>query len=452
MSGLTNKKYLTLFLLFLGVLTYILFGASFSSYFFQDDWFSLQISTVSSILDVFRFFIPRTDVIYYRPLGMQFIFFLFQKLFYFIGIDPLPFRMATFLIHIVNGYLVYRILSFIHKNEKVGMFSAVLYISAAVHFTIFYWAATIAFAMAPFFYFGAFLFFLEKKNKLSLSFFILGLFTNELLITFPAIIFTWSLLQNKKQLKETLWFWVIFACYVGARFILFKPPTTGSYAVEYAPLQILLNFRDYVLWSFNFPEEIHNQFVNWFMLNPVFVKEFFPYIASFGLTLLGFFVLMVVGISHSLYAKDKIMYLKYGVFGVIWFVGTLAPVLFFSNHAFSYYLAIPLLGMFITLFAGLSELMKKNSRLAYGIISVFCLVWIIASYQSIRFNTFIHWAPRRALLSFETLQRLRWEVSQPKRGSALHVPGGDEYIWALSDQHGVQVFFNDPTLKTIYDK
>ncbi len=449
MLGNTKKAYLMLFWICAAFGVFFLFSGSFSSYFFQDDWFSLQISNVSTIGGVLRFFIPRNDVIYYRPLGMQLVFFIFQKLF---GSIPLPFRLATIIIHMSNGYLVGRLLSKFFKNKAISYFGILLYLTAAIHFTVFFWAATIAFVMAPFFYFSAFLFFLENKKKISLALFIFGLLTNELLISFPAVIFLWSMMQRKKQLKNTQWFWFIVFCYIGTRFVLFKPPTTGSYAVAYAPLQILLNFRDYVLWTFNFPEEIHNQFINWFVFNPVFVKEFFPAIASFCVALIAFFVLIITGVISSIGTKLKIAKVQTVAFGSIWFVVTLAPVLFFSSHAFSYYLAIPFLGLLIALFSLIKELIKTHSKIIYGALLIFCIAWVVSSYQSIQFNIFIHWAPRRAEIAYKTLQELQHQNPNPHDNDVFHVPAGDEYHWALSDQHGVQVFFNNPTLKTVYDK
>ena len=144
-------------------LSLTLFYKSFTTYYFQDDWFSLRISNISSFAEFLSFFKPRSDIIYYRPLGMQVPFFISQTLF---GLNPLFFRLITLMLHIFNSWLVYKILNYILKNKKLAIVGFLFYATASSNLTIFYWAATFAFVLAPALYFGSFYAFLKNKHLL----------------------------------------------------------------------------------------------------------------------------------------------------------------------------------------------------------------------------------------------------------------------------------------------
>src|SRR3990167_6930281 len=87
-----------------GYLSLFIYKDAFSSYFFQDDWFSFRISNARTVADLISFFAPRNDVIYYRPLGMQLPFFLMQRIF---GLSPLPYRFLSFFTIISASVVVY---------------------------------------------------------------------------------------------------------------------------------------------------------------------------------------------------------------------------------------------------------------------------------------------------------------------------------------------------------
>ena len=220
-----SKKTLAFFSLS-AVLVFLLFKSAFSSYFFQDDWFSLRISQAYSITDIFRFFLPVKGVVYYRPLGMQVPFFISQTLF---GFTPLPLRIATFSIHLVNGWLVYRLLKKIIGSTSFALASAFLYATSATQMIIFYWAATIAFVLAPFFYLRSVLNFFDKKEWRSWVWFVAGMLVNELLITLPAVVTMYALIKGKLEVKRTVKFWLTALVYFVFRLKIVSFSTTGGY-------------------------------------------------------------------------------------------------------------------------------------------------------------------------------------------------------------------------------
>src|SRR3989344_6564769 len=95
-----SKLYPFLLLSLSFLVAVLLYLPAINGYFFQDDWFTLKISNAENINSFLGFFVPRSDVIYYRPLGMQIPFFLLSSLF---GINPIPFKIFIVLIHLLHA-------------------------------------------------------------------------------------------------------------------------------------------------------------------------------------------------------------------------------------------------------------------------------------------------------------------------------------------------------------
>jgi len=448
----TATLFFGIFALF-GIPIFFLFKSALFGYFFQDDWFSFSISHVSSIIDFFKFFVPRSDVIYYRPLGMQIPFYFVDQLF---GLNPLPFKLATFVIHLVNGMLVYLFIKQFLKQHWTAIIAAFVYLTSANHQIIFYWAATFAFIMAPTFYLGSFILFLQRKINLSLLVFAVGLLANELLITLPSVITTWLLLRRKKeQIKKLVGFWLVTGLYIVFRLTVAHFPTNGGYSLIYDLKQPFITLRNFLLWSLNWPETIQDQFLKFFVLNKLFIQNFSPYIAVFvtvSLLYLVFFIAipLVAIYTHKIKKPD----LAIPFFGLIWFVITLVPVLVFANHAFSYYVPIPLIGLLMAGFYLVKELMTSlNMSKFVQIISllIFSGIWYYSSFINIDLNTKIHWAPQRAAKSSYLVNLLRTKYPiLPPDAVVVVISHDEEYKWALGEQNAVHVLYNAPTISTFY--
>src|SRR3989338_4675351 len=74
--------------------------------FFQDDFFVLVTTKISSLSDIWRLFLPVSEAVYYRPLGIQLYFGLMQ----FAGLgQPIWFHLVSLAVHLLNTYLVYKL-------------------------------------------------------------------------------------------------------------------------------------------------------------------------------------------------------------------------------------------------------------------------------------------------------------------------------------------------------
>jgi 4-amino-4-deoxy-L-arabinose transferase-like glycosyltransferase len=438
-----------------------LYRSSASSYFFQDDWFSLRISDAKNLNDVLTFFIPRSDVIYYRPLGMQVPFFLLSKIF---GINHFPFWALTFITHTINIILVYILSSLLLKKRLIALLISFLYATSAVHFLLFYWFAIYAFMAGPtafFLSFILFILFLNKKKRkyylLSFIVFIIGLLTNEMVATLPAILFVYSLLLRKKIIfKKLLPFFFSVILLFLLRFIIFTPPVTGLYQLGLGR-HIVSNFKTYFFWSFNWSEILTEQMVSIFVFNNKITDQFSFYalfaIVTFTIAVILFYLLPLLFVFRQ---RVKISFSQIG-FGMCWFVIGLSPVLLFSNHKFSYYLPISLVGLLIfsvSLFYSLLRfIFSHNKSFSYFFVVTLIAAWLTISFATVDFNSRIHWAPRRAKLAKALVDAAKIQMaSYGNLTNKIYIPLSSENRLALNNQDGLKVIFGRESIVTVYSR
>jgi hypothetical protein len=450
-SSISKPSLVVLALLFvIAAATILLFWPAFHFYFFQDDWFSLLISNVGSIGDVLRFFLPRTDVVYYRPLGMQVPFYIAQSLF---GINPMPFRVATLSIHFINGIFVFLFLRHFLKLKWLSILGAFFYLTSATHFTIFFWAATFAFVLAPFFYFSSLLSFVFGRKVVAWFLMFIGLFANELLVTLPAILTVLLLLQKKtKQISSLIPYYLLSLGYLGLRLQTNQFSNDQSYALVNSVSQLMRTLRNYYLWLFNWPETISDQFVKFFTLNPVFWAGFKTYVLAYlAITIIWFGLFLLLPLLLLAYRKQLKTVVPLSVFAIVFTIITLSPVLIFSHHAFSYYLPVPLVGIILlSLLLFQKALAKSSKTLKAGLLCLVITAWYFAAYQNIQLNLLVHWAPQRALKAQAIKTKITAAYPRLNDNASVFVGGGDEMKWALGDQNALWVLYHNTTIKTVY--
>lgn len=438
-------------------LSFLVYKSSITAYFFQDDWFSLKISNAKNLTDFFDFFIPRKDVIYYRPLGMQLPFFILRSLF---GINPLPFHAVIFITHATNIAFVYFLIRLIRKDTFTALLAAFMYGISAVHYTTMFWPATYAFVLGPGFLFLSFILYIlsvQKKSQtiqlLSIGIFILGLLTNEITAVLLPILLAYQLYIKKFDFKSLLPYFISVISLIFLRFLIFPPPVSGSYEIGLSK-EILLNLRAYFLWSLNLPEEIKAQFVNLLSLNPQFVKDFNRYFWLFAVT---FFINIIayVVIPFIIMIAKKDRRLNLFLFGISWFLIGLLPVIFFTQHSFSYYLPISLVGLLLSLTVNFKSfidfLYSRNNLLALPLIIIVLINWTVTSVVTIDFNSKIHWAPRRAQLSKMLVDKaLKLYPLGNLDSNYIFVRPSSEYKLSLNNQDAFRVIYNNDDLITAY--
>ena len=427
-----------------------LYRDSFSAYFFQDDWFTLNISSAKNLSDVLKFFIPRIDVIYYRPLGMHLPFFLLKIIF---GINPLPFHLLTFTTHILNIILVFLLIRILIKKEAIALLSSFFYATSTAHYIPFFWSSTYPFVLGPTMFFLSFFLFLKFINTkkeiliaLSFLFFFLGFFINEIVLFLPLVLVTYMIIfQKTKLFKYLIPYFSLSIIFFVVRFFWFPAPFSSDYKLVISK-SILNNLQAYFLWSFNWPEEMKAQMIRFFMFNPKFIQEFKPYFVIFITTLfinlLFFFVIPIVRMKQRILKKDTYRLI---LLGLIWFLIGLIPVLFFPYHLFSYYLPISLAGLLLTI-----AVLLNSTKYSIILILILIINWFLVSATTINFNSQIHWAPRRAKLSKILIEKTIKKYPTVSDGQIIFIRPTSENKLALNDQDGFQVFYDKKTILTVY--
>ncbi len=287
--------------------------------------------------------------------------------------------------------------------------------------------------------------------------FILGLLINELLITLPIILIVWEFLQSKKSkllvnIKRITVFGIPMVLYLLFRLTLAAPTKAVSYTYLNSIKQLLFNIRNYLFWSFNWPDEISNQFITFFKFNPVFLANFKKYVILFSMEtfiILIFFAL--IPLFYLIIKKGQVREIgKIGLIGIIWFVITISPVLYYSQHAFPYYLPIPLVGLLITGLVLYQNWEKQiGEKWSCAILISSLIIWYWSSWTNIRLNEFIHWAPRRSLISKTITKNMLQFYPTLPLNTTVFMPYADENKWALGDQNALKFLYSDD-IRTFY--
>lgn len=454
-----KKSNIIISLLAIIFLTGWLYRSSFDAYFFQDDWFTLRISSIKNLNELFKFFIPRQDVIYYRPLGMQIPFFLLKSLF---GINPQAFHLVTFFTHAINIFLVYFLINSILKKSQLALFTAFIYATSAVHFIPFYWFSTYPFVLGPTAFFMSLWLFMNsqihRKGKLIYLFSViiygLGLLVNEMVITLPAVLFLYLLLfPPRKSFRILIPYFFIAIIILLYRFIFFSVPTKDSYQMSLG-FHIISNLKTYLFWSFNWSEIITEQMVRIFIFNNLVMKDFANYAYFSIFTLVILFLIISLGLFLVVKSKKDKTNWKFIFLGIGWFIIGLSPVLLFSGHKFAYYLPISLVGLLIVfnvLFEPVYLGVRRYSKiLGHYTQILILLLWVLTSIITIDLGIKQHWAPRRAQLSKLLIEKAKQYYYPSGQDLDIYVYPTSENKLSLNDQDAFKVVFANEDIVTRY--
>lgn len=120
----------------------------------------LSISKIKNIADFLHFFIPRSDVQFYRPISSEGFYLLARQLF---GLNPLGFHLIAWLFFVLNIILVWKLARQFLMNKQNASVLAFLYATSAIHYNSLYWIVNFSYILAGFWYF--FRFFTFSKGR-----------------------------------------------------------------------------------------------------------------------------------------------------------------------------------------------------------------------------------------------------------------------------------------------
>lgn len=363
------------FFLVLILVSLIIFYPLLFTYFVQDDFFLLSISKINTVRTFLEFFIPRGDVVWYRPLSSQVFFFLNQKLF---GLQPFTYHLVQIITHLLNGYLLIVLSKQLFKRSKPGFIASIIYLTNASHTVSLAWSATYSFQLGVTFLLLTIIYYLKNQKKYSIIFYLLGLLTSEVLIFSIIILFLIEILFLRKKISQMLIFILTSIVFTLARFIIFPSKISGVYQYLITN-EIFSNLRFYLFRSFGLPMLIRLYIFN----------------NTGKLLILNLLIIIFVGFLFPLFIIKKLearnvlfLFLLYLIF--------LIPFLPLSYHQAPYYLSFSLVGFSLILGYFLSSFLKRKT-------SFLVLIFLI-SYLSIQFISFkltynTHWLFQRASLA-----------------------------------------------------
>ncbi|KKP94005.1 MAG: hypothetical protein UR98_C0001G0090 [Parcubacteria group bacterium GW2011_GWA1_36_12] len=441
--------------LFIFAASLYLFYQSLNYYFFQDDWFVLNMVKVNSFGDFAKLFFFRGDIVYWRPVGMQMFFFLSQKIF---GLNPIFFHLISYTFLVVSLVLIFKLVRKL-TSPQVALIAAFLYAVSSFHYMTFGWLSLTWNFIGLFFFLSSTLIIMkcktisEKKYLACFFLFLLSLASTEFALIFPLFIIFIFLFKSQNLTKGfhrivtfVLPFIIVDLFYIVARGFIFNTQTSAEYAFNLTPRNIIGNGIWYLLWFFNIPELFKSQTI----LTKFYLTENLARATS-GLTFLIFFFLIIevtlfIVIVASNYKKLLIMSL-----GLLSFFIALAPVIFLANHSYPYYLTIPSLFLLITI-ASAIEKISENGYFAKVLILTFLIFWFSSSYLSTKITQKNHWITQEATFSKMVAEQIvGMYPNLPKNSTIVISDVNYQLKQSLMDQNLAQVLYNDKTIRTIYE-
>ncbi|MBV8726436.1 MAG: hypothetical protein JO233_01515 [Candidatus Eremiobacteraeota bacterium] len=316
----------------------LLFAVAASTYFFLDDFVWMykarfEMATLAGWLHAFT----AIAGIGYRPVSQQIFFWMSWHIF---GFNPLGYHLLCLVTLLAASVYAYRVFCTILSNSWAALVGASLFAFSSAHYDSVAWAsaftetsATAAFIISIYFY-------VTRKNAASTAWYVIALLCDETASPLPAVAFFLSLVVQRRpfaeSVKRSLPLWLILGIYAYLRVMFLGIPfsQSGPYAFHaqlsiYGPLiyQSILN-------CIGLLPPLHN----------VENSGGVPGVASsIAFTLLVAMV-FAFGIG-SVIGSQRSRAWRVALFGLLWFLFGLMPILVFTADNWSLYnLGIPLLG------------------------------------------------------------------------------------------------------------
>ncbi len=384
--------------------TYIYWKTLFT-YFAQDDFYLLLVSKARNIIEVFQFFLPRTDAVWYRPLSSHVFFFVSYS---FFGLQPFFYHIIVFGTHLTACWLLICFVSDQAHTQKVGLLVGFIYGIYQIHTISLSWLSSYSFVLGPLWLILLTKFYFEKKYFKSNIIFLLGLLTTEVFIIYIPFLFCLELIFEKPiYIGRIIPFMLTGITVLLMRFVFF-PTTISNYQYGFSlNLSILSNVKFYLFRLIGIPLAVEQ--MSWM-----------EKIISLTSTSLIICICMYGGLvnfknsSFRNLNKFVVVCLMLSIFGVL-------PFLPLTNHVAPYYLTFTLVGfaplMALCLIKAQSRLPRLGRSIYWGLIIG---ILILTNIIGIEYTMRTHWIFRRAKMA----QVL---ISQKN----LHHPVGSEEYFTL---------------------
>lgn len=141
------------------------------------------------------------------------------------NLNPFGFHLTNVLINTIASLLLFAILLRLFKKYKHGLLasfiSTLIFTAHPVHTEAVSWVSGRTDSLVTLFFFATFYFYIlfveEEENKylvFSIIFYVFGLLSKEMIVTFPLIIILFDFFWRRKTLKDILANWKVYSIYI----------------------------------------------------------------------------------------------------------------------------------------------------------------------------------------------------------------------------------------------
>jgi len=396
------------FILVLVLVPFVFFFPSLFTYFAQDDFFLLSVSRINVLSDVLAFFIPRPEVVWYRPLSSQIFFFVARSLF---GLQPIFYHLAVITTHVVTMIWLYKLLVRLSLRRELSFLSAMVYGSHQIHVVSISWLASYSFVLGPLFLVLLLYYSHSFRFTKALLIFILGVLTTEFFIMLTPL-YSWNefIFTGKINIKRFFWFSTVSVAVVYLRLVAF-PARFSSELYTLGNLNKFVPTLKFYLLRIGGTPLLYDTL-------PLLLQllSFLSVVICVGFLIAGIYAVYQARIS-----LPKWLLVWSGVA-----LASLFPFLLLSSHVAPYYLSFTLLTLIpvIIWFISHSKFFKK---LVLG--RILLLIFLFVNTVGIFWTYETHWIFRRAKLAQKLVEQRDF----------THEVGSEEYI-SLGADSAIQVF------------
>jgi tetratricopeptide (TPR) repeat protein len=385
------------------VLTSISFLSSLDNGFtnWDDDSFvtgNLLIRELSwnNLRIIFTSFYKKT---YSQPL----VLLSFSLEYHFFQLDPFIYHLDNLIFHILNSLLVFFLIFMLSKRVSVSLVTALLFGVHPLHVESVAWISERKDMLSTFFFLQAIIFYLYYKERgrgfycLSLFVFIFSLLSKAMVITLPFVLLLCDYLSrkdfNRKTILEKVPFFAISGIFGIINLFIHKSAGAISTTRLLTPIDNLLRACKNII--FYLTKTIF----------PLNLSAIYPYSEEISILmpefLLPIILLSILGVI-LLYSRR---YSRTVVFGVLFFLVTLLPVIKLVHFpsggsvAADRYMYIPSIGLFYVVglvfyemykWGGIYENLKR-------ILSVLILSAVVLSFAVITYQRNMIWKDSETL-------------------------------------------------------
>ena len=294
-----------------------------------------------------------------RPWSERGFFLLYESLF---GIDSLPFRITAWATFALDLALLSWVVRRMTGSRVAGLAAAIMWTSNAALATAMTWSSAWNELLCPLFLLSALALFIRYTETgdrrlwwSQVVVFVLGFGALEINVVYPALALGWAVIvvpaeRRARMAIRAAWLFPVSVLYFAIHTWAAPIPKTGGYGVH-VDARILHTLFLYLKFSL-LPQD-------W---------------AAFGHQVwLGKAILIFGALSLLALVAVELRAGKRAVlFGVVWYLATLSPVLILPDHITDYYLTIPLAGLGMVAAVGFSGSRIRQAWTAAAVTTYVC--------------------------------------------------------------------------------